>query len=44
VDFVLGRWTPEELELLNPGIERAIKQLEAFMLAGPGIAMTQYNQ
>jgi PTH1 family peptidyl-tRNA hydrolase len=44
VDFVLGRWTPEELELLNPGIERAIKQLETFMLAGPGIAMTQYNQ
>jgi len=33
VDFVLGRWTPEELELLNPGIERAIKQLETYILA-----------
>jgi PTH1 family peptidyl-tRNA hydrolase len=44
VDFVLGRWTPEELELLNPGIERAIKQLETYILAGPSIAMTQYNQ
>jgi PTH1 family peptidyl-tRNA hydrolase len=44
VDFVLGRWTPEELEFLNPGVERAIKQLEAFMLAGPSMAMTQYNQ
>jgi len=44
VDFVLGRWTPEELEFLTPGVERAIKQLEAFMLAGPSMAMTQYNQ
>jgi hypothetical protein len=25
-------------------VERAIKQLEAFMLAGPSMAMTQYNQ
>jgi peptidyl-tRNA hydrolase len=44
VDFVLGRWTPEELDLLNPGMDRAIKQLETFVLAGPSIAMTQYNQ
>ncbi|MEN9432028.1 MAG: hypothetical protein RL206_947 [Bacteroidota bacterium] len=44
VDFVLGRWTPEELELLNPGIDRAIKQLETYVLAGPSLAMTQYNQ
>jgi PTH1 family peptidyl-tRNA hydrolase len=44
VDFVLGRWTPEELDLLKPGMDRAIKQLETFVLAGPSIAMTQYNQ
>jgi PTH1 family peptidyl-tRNA hydrolase len=44
VDFVLGRWTPEELEFLKPGMERAIKQLETFVLAGPALAMTQYNQ
>lgn len=44
VDFVLGRWTPEEEEFLTPGMERAIKQLEAFVLAGPSVAMTQYNQ
>jgi PTH1 family peptidyl-tRNA hydrolase len=44
VDFVLGRWTPEEQEFLTPGLERAIKQLEAFVLAGPSVAMTQYNQ
>ena len=44
VDFVLGRWTPEEMDLLKPGMDRAIKQLEAFVLAGPSIAMTQYNQ
>lgn len=44
VDFVLGRWTPEELELLKPGMDRAMKQLETFVLAGPSLAMTQYNQ
>lgn len=44
VDFVLGRWTPEEMELLTPGMERAIAQLESYILAGPAIAMTQYNQ
>jgi peptidyl-tRNA hydrolase, PTH1 family len=44
VDFVLGRWTPEEMDLLKPGMDRAIKQLETFVLAGPSIAMTQYNQ
>ena len=44
VDFVLGRWTPEEMELLTPGMERAIAQLESYVLAGPAIAMTQYNQ
>ena len=44
VDFVLGRWTPEEMDLLKPGMDRAIKQLEPFVLAGPSIAMTQYNQ
>jgi PTH1 family peptidyl-tRNA hydrolase len=44
VDFVLGRWTPEEMDLLKPGMDRAIKQLEAFVLAGPSIAMTQFNQ
>jgi hypothetical protein len=25
-------------------MDRAIKQLETFVLAGPSIAMTQYNQ
>lgn len=44
VDFVLGRWTAEEMDLLKPGMDRAIKQLEAFVLAGPSIAMTQFNQ
>ena len=44
VDFVLGRWTPEEMDLLKPGMDRAIKQLETFVLAGPSIAMTQFNQ
>jgi PTH1 family peptidyl-tRNA hydrolase len=44
VDFVLGRWTPEEMDLLKPGMERAIKQLETYVLAGSSLAMTQYNQ
>jgi PTH1 family peptidyl-tRNA hydrolase len=44
VDFVLGRWTPEEMEFLKPGMDRAIAQLESYILAGPAFAMTQYNQ
>jgi peptidyl-tRNA hydrolase, PTH1 family len=44
VDFVLGRWTPEEMEFLKPGMDRAIAQLESYVLAGPAFAMTQYNQ
>jgi Peptidyl-tRNA hydrolase len=45
VDFVLGRWTPEERwNCSHRGMERAIAQLESYVLAGPAFAMTQYNQ
>jgi PTH1 family peptidyl-tRNA hydrolase len=44
VDFVLGRWQATEMEFITPGIERAIKLLETWVLAGAHTAMNQYNQ
>ena len=44
VDFVLGKWQATEMEFITPGVERAIKLLETFVLAGPQMAMNQYNQ
>jgi PTH1 family peptidyl-tRNA hydrolase len=44
VDFVLGKWQATEMEFVTPGVERAIKLLETFILAGPQMAMNQYNQ
>ena len=44
VDFVLGRWQATEMEFVTPGIERAIKLLETWVLAGAQTAMNQYNQ
>lgn len=44
VDFVLGRWQEGEMEFVTPGIERAIKLLETYVLAGPQTAMNLYNQ
>jgi PTH1 family peptidyl-tRNA hydrolase len=44
VDFVLGKWQATEMEFITPGVERAIKLLETFVLSGPLMAMNQYNQ
>jgi PTH1 family peptidyl-tRNA hydrolase len=43
VDFVLGKWTPEEREELKPAIEKAIDVIKAFGTIGVDRAMNQYN-
>lgn len=43
VDFVLSRFTPEQLEELKPRIELAIDAVKAFVLAGIQNAMCNYN-
>ncbi len=44
VDFVLGRWEEDEHSAVKEGIDRSLKMLETFVLAGPAMAMNQFNQ
>ena len=44
VDYVLGDFQPDELEVLNPQIEVAIDIIKSFVLAGVNITMNQYNK
>jgi PTH1 family peptidyl-tRNA hydrolase len=43
-DYVLGPWNADQYEPVKLGIERSIKFLESFVLAGAATAMNQYNQ
>lgn len=43
IDYVLGRWTTPQAEIIDPQIDRAAEAVKAFALAGPQIAMNQYN-
>ena len=44
IQHVLGAWHPDESKAIEQGIERAIEQIKTFVLAGPQLAMTQFNQ
>ena len=44
VDFVLGKWTPEEEEVLSPRIPVAIDMIKSFVTLGPEKTMTEYNK
>jgi PTH1 family peptidyl-tRNA hydrolase len=44
VDFVLGRWSEDQKTPVREGLERSIKLLETFVLAGAATAMNQFNQ
>jgi PTH1 family peptidyl-tRNA hydrolase len=44
IDWVLGRYSQEELDLLQPSIDIAVKVIESFVLAGIDITMNQYNK
>jgi len=43
VDYVLGRWSREEEQLLIPRIQTAVDQIECFILQGADRAMNLYN-
>lgn len=42
-NFVLGKWSAEEMEKLKPRIEIATEIIKSFCLAGIELTMTQYN-
>lgn len=44
VDYVLGKWSEEEVKFLPEYLDYAILAIEECVLAGFSIAMNQYNQ
>ncbi len=44
VDWVLGRYSEEELETLQPAIDTAVEIIRGFVLAGIDITMNQFNK
>mgnify|MGYP002852898641 FL=1 len=44
IDWVLGRYSEEELSLLQPSIDIAVEIIRSFVLAGIDITMNQYNK
>lgn len=43
IDFVLGRFTPAELEQIKPRINTAVEAIKAFALSGLQFAMCNFN-
>jgi len=44
IDWVLGRYSEEELQTLQPSIDTAVEIIRSFVLAGIDITMNQYNK
>lgn len=44
VDFVLGKWEPEEAPLVQAKIEKSVEAIEKFATIGIGNAMTEINK
>jgi len=44
IDWVLGRYSEEELQALQPAIDMAVDVIRSFVLAGIDITMNQYNK
>ena len=44
IDHVLGRFTTEEREHLQPAIDLAVDIVKSFVLAGVDVTMNQYNK
>ena len=44
VDFVLGKWTSEELPLVKESILKSIEAIECFATQGLSKAMTLFNK
>ncbi|MEI2748308.1 MAG: aminoacyl-tRNA hydrolase [Ferruginibacter sp.] len=43
-DFVLGKWKPEELPIVQLKIQKSVELIENFAVIGLDKTMTQYNQ
>jgi len=43
-EYVLGKWTREEEEIMIPGIEKAVEMVKSFVARGIDLTMTEYNK
>lgn len=43
IDWVLGRYSEDEMKVLQPAIDRAVELINSFVLAGLDITMNQFN-
>ena len=44
VDWVLGKYTDEDMQILQPRIDMAVDIIKSFVLAGIDITMNKYNK
>ena len=44
IDYVLGRFTEEQLQQMQPAIDLGVEIIRSFVLAGIDITMNQYNK
>jgi len=44
VEYVLGKWTSAEKELIMPKIADAVEMIRSFVTDGPELTMTSYNK
>ena len=44
VDFVLGKWTPEEKPVVDEACKRAISALKSFAMIGIDKTMSEFNK
>ena len=43
VDYVLGKWTREEEEIMHEKIPRSVEAIKSFIIEGPDKAMNRFN-
>ena len=44
VDYVLGRYSDDDMKALQPAIDLGVEIIRSFVLAGIDITMNQYNK
>ena len=44
IDWVLGRYSDDELKMLQPSIDTAVEIIRSFVLAGIDVTMNQFNR
>ena len=44
IEWVLGKYNEEEMQTLQPNVEKACEIIKSFVLAGIDITMNQYNK